>query len=129
MWRYVFADVGQALRDHEVRRDLDRLRDATLHFEGQVHWHCRPSSERFERDGGAVRAQHRRVRAAGDVAQLGQETATLSLAFANKVLASGSPPDRVSRTPKSSESATRRCSAPGAQVALQPLALPSGRPR
>lgn len=41
----------------------------------------------------------------------------------------GSPPGRVSSTPRSSESATRRCWAPACRVALWPLALTSGRPR
>ena len=68
----VLADVGQALRDHVVRRDLDRLGDATVQVDRHADWHRRVRGQRLEGDGQAVRTQHRRMQAAGDVAQLGQ---------------------------------------------------------
>ena len=68
----VLPDVGQGLADDVVRGDLDRFRKPLGEADAKADRHRGARRQRFQGDGQAVPAQHGRVDAAGDVAELVQ---------------------------------------------------------
>ena len=74
----VLGDIGEALRDDVVRRNLERLGKPALDVDLQLHGHRGPRGELLERDCEPVAADDRRVQASGDLAQLCQRSRDLS---------------------------------------------------
>ena len=114
----VLADVGQALGDEVVRRDLERLRQPlAAELDVELHRDRRARGELLQRDREAVAADHRRVQAARDLAQLLERGRDLP---PHPLDAARRPPGRRPRAaracPSSSESAMRRCWAPSCRL-------------
>jgi len=68
----VLADVGQALADHVIGRDLGRIGDPAVDIYLQPDWHRSSGGKRFQCDSQAMRAEDGRVQAAGNIAKFSQ---------------------------------------------------------
>ena len=73
----VLGDVGQRLGDQVVRGRLDGLRQPLIGDLLDLDRHGRPAGEHLDRGAQAVIAEHGRVQAAGELAQLGQREGEL----------------------------------------------------
>ena len=74
----MLGDVREALRHDVVRRNLERFGKAPVELDRQAHGHGRPRNKLLERDFESVTADDRRMKAAGDLAQLGERVRDLA---------------------------------------------------
>ena len=119
----MLADVGQALRDHVVRRDLHGLRQASVELDRQGDRHGGTGCDGLKCNSETMPGQHRRMEAVRHVPQLGEGGADL---LARVVQPSHRRGVRAQPAFQKCELERQRDESllrPVVQVALQPLAL------